>query len=85
MWIKQTDLSGFARAALITDVGVALATELETAGQKWSLGFTPKFQRVDLFNYNVLVKTMTAAHSKVTVTTTPKMALTPISVPAWTG
>ncbi|HFV4434899.1 TPA: conjugal transfer protein TraF, partial [Escherichia coli] len=46
----------FARAALITDVGVALATELETAGQKWSLGFTPKFQRVDLFNYNVLVK-----------------------------
>ncbi|HIB5304827.1 TPA: conjugal transfer protein TraF [Escherichia coli] len=46
----------FARAALITDVGIALATELETAGQKWSLGFTPKFQRVDLFNYNVLVK-----------------------------
>lgn len=29
----------FARAALITDVGIALATELETAGQKWSLGF----------------------------------------------
>ncbi|HFS4396850.1 TPA: conjugal transfer protein TraF [Escherichia coli] len=46
----------FARAALITDVGIALATELETAGKKWSLGFTPKFQRVDLFNYNVLVK-----------------------------
>ncbi|EOA6240578.1 conjugal transfer protein TraF [Escherichia coli] len=46
----------FARAALITDVGVALATELETAGQKWSLGFTPKFQRVDLFNYNTLIK-----------------------------
>nr|AAT68793.1 TraF [Escherichia coli] len=46
----------FARAALVTDVGIALATELETAGQKWSLGFTPKFQRVDLFNYNVLVK-----------------------------
>ncbi|HHE2993550.1 TPA: conjugal transfer protein TraF, partial [Escherichia coli] len=39
----------FARAALVTDVGIALATELETAGQKWSLGFTPKFQRVDLF------------------------------------
>ena len=47
----------FARAALITDVGIALATELETAGQKWSLGFPPKFQRVDLFNYNVLVRT----------------------------
>ena len=46
----------FARAALITDVGIALATELETAGQKWSLGFPPKFQRVDLFNYNVLVR-----------------------------
>ncbi|ENI8162358.1 conjugal transfer protein TraF, partial [Escherichia coli] len=46
----------YARAALVTDVGIAQATELETAGQKWSLGFTPKFQRVDLFNYNVLVK-----------------------------
>ncbi|EAB5457993.1 conjugal transfer protein TraF [Escherichia coli] len=46
----------FARAALITDVGIALATELETAGQKLSLGFTPKFQRVDLFNYNTLIK-----------------------------
>lgn len=45
-----------ARTALITDVGIALATELETAGQKWSLGFPPKFQRVDLFNYNVLVR-----------------------------
>ncbi|MFP1453833.1 conjugal transfer protein TraF [Escherichia coli] len=28
----------------------------KTAGQKWSLGFTPKFQRVDLFNYNTLIK-----------------------------
>lgn len=62
----------FARAALITDVGIALATELETAGQKWSLGFTPKFQRVDLFNYNVLVRIMTAAPSKATATTTRK-------------
>ncbi|EFP3735723.1 conjugal transfer protein TraF [Escherichia coli] len=54
----------FARAALITDVGIALATELETAGQKWSLGFTPKFQRVDLFNYNVLVKNYDSSNFK---------------------
>ncbi|MFP1453788.1 conjugal transfer protein TraF [Escherichia coli] len=59
-----------------------MATELETAGQKWSLGFTPKFQRVDLFNYNTLIKNYDrAAHSKVTVTTTPKTVLTLISVP----
>lgn len=39
----------FGRAAVITDVGISFAKELETAGQKWSLGVTPKYQRVDLF------------------------------------
>lgn len=44
------------RAAVITDVGVAMAHQFETAGQPWSLGITPKYQRVDLFNYNVSVQ-----------------------------
>lgn len=45
----------YGRAAVITDVGVAMAHEFETAGQAWSFGITPKYQRVDLFNYNVSV------------------------------
>ncbi|XWJ91904.1 conjugal transfer protein TraF [Phytobacter ursingii] len=44
------------RAAVITDVGVAMAHQFETAGQRWSLGITPKYQRIDLFNYNVPVR-----------------------------
>lgn len=44
------------RAAVITDVGVALAREFESGGFKYSLGVTPKWQRVDTFNYNVTVK-----------------------------
>lgn len=44
------------RAAAITDVGVAMAHQFETAGQPWSLGITPKYQRIDLFNYNVSVQ-----------------------------
>lgn len=44
------------RAAVITDVGVAMAHQFETAGQRWSLGITPKYQRIDLFNYNVSVR-----------------------------
>ncbi len=46
----------YGRAAVVTDVGISFAKELETAGQQWSLGFTPKYQRVDLFNYNVSVR-----------------------------
>ncbi|HCL5312222.1 TPA: conjugal transfer protein TraF [Salmonella enterica] len=46
----------FGRAAVITDVGVSIAREFETVGRKWSLGVTPKYQRVDLFNYNVSVQ-----------------------------
>ncbi|EBT5359772.1 conjugal transfer protein TraF [Salmonella enterica] len=46
----------FGRAAVITDVGISLAREFETAGRKFSLGLTPKYQRVDLFNYNVSVQ-----------------------------
>jgi hypothetical protein len=45
----------YGRAAVITDVGVAMAHEFETAGYTWSLGVTPKYQRVDLFNYSVSV------------------------------
>ncbi|WP_437890438.1 conjugal transfer protein TraF [Phytobacter sp. V91] len=44
------------RAAVITDVGIAMAHQFETAGQSWSLGITPKYQRIDLFNYNVSVQ-----------------------------
>lgn len=46
----------YGRAAVITDVGIALAREFESFGHTWSVGFTPKYQRVDLFNYNVAVK-----------------------------
>lgn len=46
----------YGRAAVITDVGVAMAHEFETAGQEWSIGITPKYQRIDLFNYNVSVQ-----------------------------
>lgn len=44
------------RAAVVTDVGVALAREFETGGFKYSVGVTPKWQRIDTFNYNVTVK-----------------------------
>lgn len=44
------------RAAVITDVGVAMAHQFNTGGQRWSLGITPKYQRIDLFNYNVSVR-----------------------------
>ncbi len=55
-------------------------------GQKWSLGFTPKFQRVDLFNYNVLVKNYdsSAFRGGGPLPQHEKMASTPTSVPAWT-
>lgn len=46
----------YGRAAVITDVGIALAREFESFGHTWSVGFTPKYQRVDLFNYNVAVR-----------------------------
>lgn len=46
----------YGRAAVITDVGVAMAHEFETAGHNWSFGITPKYQRIDLFNYNVSVR-----------------------------
>lgn len=46
----------YGRAAVITDVGIAMAHQFETAGQAWSLGITPKYQRIDLFNYSVSVR-----------------------------
>lgn len=53
--IDKTTLKSraYARAAVLTDVGVAVARQFETAGYRWSLGVTPKYQRIDLFNYNV--------------------------------
>ncbi|MEI7307116.1 conjugal transfer protein TraF [Pectobacterium atrosepticum] len=52
----QLTSKAYGRAGVITDVGVAMAREFETAGHKWSLGVTPKYQRIDLFNYNVSVR-----------------------------
>lgn len=46
----------YGRAAVVTDVGIALAREFETNGVRWSAGVTPKYQRIDLFNYNVTVQ-----------------------------
>ena len=51
----QLTSKAYGRAAVVTDVGIAMAHEFETAGHAWSLGFTPKYQRVDLFNYNATV------------------------------
>lgn len=46
----------YGRAAVVSDVGVAMAREFESNGFKYSVGVTPKYQRVDLFNYNVTVQ-----------------------------
>ncbi|EBY9283491.1 TPA: conjugal transfer protein TraF [Salmonella enterica subsp. enterica serovar Denver] len=46
----------YGRAAVVSDVGIAMAREFETEGVRYSLGVTPKYQRVDLFNYNVTVQ-----------------------------
>jgi hypothetical protein len=59
----------YGRAAVITDVGVAMAHEFETAGQMVP-GITPKYQRIDLFNYNVSVAISTRAISIPAITAT---------------
>ena len=41
----------------VTEVGVALATQLELAGARLSIGLTPKFQRIDTYNYSINVNT----------------------------
>lgn len=46
----------FGRAAVVSDVGISMAREFNTGGLKYSVGVTPKYQRVDLFNYNVTVQ-----------------------------
>lgn len=46
----------YGRAAVVSDVGIALARTFETNGLRYSLGVTPKYQRMDLFNYNTTVQ-----------------------------
>ncbi|RZM98548.1 conjugal transfer protein TraF [Escherichia sp. E14V7] len=46
----------YGRAAAVSDVGIAIARTFETNGLRYSLGVTPKYQRVDLFNYNTTVQ-----------------------------
>ncbi|EJZ6456037.1 conjugal transfer protein TraF [Salmonella enterica subsp. enterica serovar Braenderup] len=46
----------YGRAAVVSDVGISMAREFNTGGLKYSVGVTPKYQRVDLFNYNVTVQ-----------------------------
>lgn len=46
----------YGRAAAVSDVGIAFARAFETNGFRYSLGVTPKYQRVDLFNYNTTVQ-----------------------------
>lgn len=50
---KDLTSSADFHAALVTDLGVSFAHAFDTNGYKWSIGATPKYQRVDLFNYNV--------------------------------
>lgn len=75
----------FARAALVTDVGIALATELETAGQSGLWASHQNSSVLTCLTTTCWLKITTAALSKATVTTTPETALTLISGPAWTG
>lgn len=42
-------------AAVVSEVGIAMAREFDWGGFNYSLGVTPKFQRVDTFNYNVAI------------------------------
>ncbi|WP_102504608.1 conjugal transfer protein TraF [Salinivibrio kushneri] len=42
-------------AAGISELGVALATNLELAGQRVAVGVTPKLQRITTYNYGVAV------------------------------
>ncbi|EFU4583679.1 conjugal transfer protein TraF [Salmonella enterica] len=46
----------YGRAAVVSDVGISMAREFNSGGFKYSVGVTPKYQRVDLFNYNVTVQ-----------------------------
>ncbi|EAO9944466.1 conjugal transfer protein TraF [Salmonella enterica subsp. enterica serovar Havana] len=46
----------YGRAAVVSDVGISIAREFNTGGLKYSVGVTPKYQRVDLFNYNVTIQ-----------------------------
>jgi hypothetical protein len=46
-----------ARGAAITEVGFSVAHEFELMGSKLALGITPKFQRVDTYNYSLNVNT----------------------------
>ncbi|MFJ5317545.1 conjugal transfer protein TraF [Pectobacterium versatile] len=43
------------RAAVVADVGVAMAREFNVGGFEFSAGITPKVQRVYTFNYNVAI------------------------------
>lgn len=43
------------RAAVIADVGVAMAREFNVGGFEFSAGITPKVQRIYTFNYNVAI------------------------------
>lgn len=43
------------RAAVVADVGVAMAREFNVGGFAFSAGITPKVQRVYTFNYNVAI------------------------------
>lgn len=46
----------YGRAAVVSDVGISMAREFDADGVKYSVGVTPKYQRIDLFNYNVTVQ-----------------------------
>lgn len=47
--------AGIGRGAIVYDVGVAMAHEFSIGGHPVSVGVTPKYQRVDLYNYSASV------------------------------
>lgn len=46
---------GLGRAAVVYDMGIAVAHEFDIAGQPVSLGVTPKLQKTTLYNYSASV------------------------------
>ena len=63
---RSKDLSSTlaARGALISEVGISLAREIDIAGGNVSLGVTPKYVRIDTFDYLVGVNSASFSSSK---------------------
>ncbi len=48
---NQLNSKMVAMGAQVTDYGISIAREFETDGYKWSVGVTPKIQKIEVLNY----------------------------------